>query len=190
MGAPGRFSFVDESDAVRRLGVDRDTLLALVAAGRLRSYPGVGKGHFFRVGDLQALAEELHPAEAEPEHEEPAESTEQRQRRQHDPAYRVHLRLVADLKWYDLSDDDLRAWLRELHPDAYERQRTNISTVIGKLQRLLALMDETAAGWHQRPPGLAAPDARKDPADATRPAAADRPGDAPSQLDVHDGPQT
>ncbi len=40
---PARFSFVDEGEAVRRLNVDRDTLLELVASKRLRAYPGVGK---------------------------------------------------------------------------------------------------------------------------------------------------
>ena len=54
-GRPGRFSFVDEGEAVRRLNVGRETLLELVASKRLRAYPGVGKGNFFRVGDLFSL---------------------------------------------------------------------------------------------------------------------------------------
>jgi hypothetical protein len=157
MGVPGRFAFVDEGEAVRRLDVDRDTLVSLVRSGRLRAYPGVGKGNFYKLGDLQALAAELHPPtpapaapEPEPEPEAPTSAGAVR-RAQHDPAYRVHLRLQADLKWYDLSDADLALWVRELHPDAYERQRTNISTVIAKLQRLLTLMDEAAANWQNLP---------------------------------------
>lgn len=155
MGVPGRFAFVDEGEAVRRLNVDRDTLVSLVRSGRLRAYPGVGKGNFYKLGDLQALAAELHPPtpaapEPEPEPEAPASAGVVR-RAQHDPAYRVHLRLQADLKWYDLSDADLALWVRELHPDAYERQRTNITTVIAKLQRLLTLMDEAAANWQNLP---------------------------------------
>jgi hypothetical protein len=151
MGTPSRFAFVDEGEAVRRLGVDRDTLLSLVRSGRLRAYPGVGKGSFFKLGDLLALAEALHPQAAAPEAPapapEPAESPSVPKRPQHDPAYKVHLRLQADLKWYDLSDADFRAWVRELHPDAYPRQRTNITATIARLQQLLALMDEAAAGW-------------------------------------------
>lgn len=145
---PSRFSFVDEGEAVRRLKVDRDTLLELVASKRLRAYPGVGKGNFFRVSDLETLAEELHPAA-------PASPTLQgvdllnpaNQRRQHDPAYKVHLRLQADLKWYDLTDDDLQAYVRELHPAAYEKQRSNVTSVIERLDRLVALMDEAAERW-------------------------------------------
>lgn len=150
MTPPNRFAFLDESEAFRRLGVDHATLLALVREGRLRAYPGVGKGSFFKAGDLDKLARELHPQAAEPpasEEPTPGVVDAAPKRPQHDPAYKVHLRLTADLKWYDLKDDDLRAWVRELHPEGYTRQRTNITAVIARLQRLLALMDEAAAGW-------------------------------------------
>lgn len=161
---PNKFSFVDEGEALRQLGVDHDTLLSLVGEGRLRAYRGVGKGHFFKMADLAALAAALHPSAAEAsatgeEHDEaesvPAEGSGPT-RRQHDPAYKVHLRLVADLKWYDLSDDDLQTWVRELHPEGYPRQRTNITKVIARLERLLALMDDAATGWRNLPPEGAA----------------------------------
>lgn len=158
---PSRFAYVDEGEAVRRLGVDRDTVLAFVKAGRLRAYPGVGKGSFFKLADLDALAAELHPLE--PAEASQAETTTEEgtapRRPQHDPAYKVHLRLQADLKWYDLSDDDLRLWIRELRPDAYDRQHTNIAHVIDRLQRLLCLMEDAAAGWKSvdQPPPASAP---------------------------------
>lgn len=153
---PSRFSFVDEGEAVRRLNVDRDTLLELVASKRLRAYPGVGKGNFFRVGDLDALAAELHPTVAE----ETAPTLHRADllnpanvRRQHDPAYKVHLRLQADLKWYDLTDDDLQAYIRELHPASYEKQRANVMSVIERLERLVGLMDDAAARWRSQGEG-------------------------------------
>ena len=63
-----KFAFLDEGEAIRLLGVDRDALLTFVREKRLRSYPGVGKGHFFRVSDLEKLAAELNPVAApEPE---------------------------------------------------------------------------------------------------------------------------
>src|SRR5689334_20274259 len=107
-----RFAFVDEGEAVRRLGVDRDTVLAFVKEGRLRAYPGVGKGSFFKLADLDTLAAELHPPQpAEPERETEVDEEDAAPKRpQHDPAYKVHLRLQADLKWYDLTEDDLRLW--------------------------------------------------------------------------------
>lgn len=148
---PSRFSFVDEGEAVRRLRVDRETLLELVSSKRLRAYPGVGKGNFFRVGDLEKLAAELHPAVAQaPSLQGVDLLNPTNQRRQHDPAYKVHLRLQADLKWYDLTDDDLQAYVRELHPAAYEKQRSNVTSVIERLERLVTLMDEAAARWRSQ----------------------------------------
>jgi hypothetical protein len=153
---PTPFSFLDEGEALRRLGVDRDTLLTLVAEKRLRAYPGVGKGHFFRVGDLDKLAAELHPPAAAAPLPAPApmqvlapESIGVR--RQHDPAYKVHLRLQADLKWFDITEDDLRAWIRELHPDGYARQRANLTRFIETFEHLRDLMDEAAATWRNLP---------------------------------------
>ena len=64
----------------------------------------------------------------------------------------MHVRLQADLKWYDLSDDELRAWVREMTADGYARQRANITMVMDRLQRLVALMDESVAGWQELKP--------------------------------------
>ena len=59
MNRPSKFSFIDESEAVRRLDVDRDTLLSFVREKRLKAYPGVGKGNFYRLSEVDALASEL-----------------------------------------------------------------------------------------------------------------------------------
>ena len=161
MSGPGRFAFVDEGEAVRRLGVDHDTILEWVRSGHLKAYPGVGKGSFFKLSDLMALAQQLAPAaNAAPAEAAPTPGAAvgaAPKRPQHDPAYKVHLRLQADLKWYDLTDADLRQWVRELHPDGYARQRTNIQMVMGKLQQLVTLMDEAAAGWKSRAPAIDTP---------------------------------
>lgn len=145
MNVPSKFSFVDEGEALRRLGIDRDTLLTLVREKRLRAYRS-GANNYFRAGDVERLLAELR-AEAGAIEELPIESASSTGRKVFDPAYKVHVRLQADLKWYDLEDEDLRAWVREMTADGYARQRTNISRVIEKLQRLIALMDEAAATW-------------------------------------------
>lgn len=147
-----RFSFLDEGEALRRLGVDRDTLLTFVREKRLRAYPGVGKGNFYRVSDLDTLAAELRPQQGVAQ-AQPAITLESiTTRKQHDPAYKVHLRLQADLKWFDITDDALRAWVRELHPDGYRRQRSNLNAFIAKFERLRDMMDEAAATWQNLPP--------------------------------------
>lgn len=154
MNRPTKFSFVDEGEVVRRLDVDRDTVLAFVREGRLRAYPGVGKGNFYRVSEVDALAATLRSAEAAQAgptaDAATTEATGASTRKIFDPAYKVHVRLQADLKWYDLADEELQAWVRELHPDGYERQRANITSVIARLQRLVTLMDEAATHWTTR----------------------------------------
>jgi hypothetical protein len=143
-----RFAFVDEGEALRRLGLDRDTLLALVREKRIRAYPGVGKGNFYRQKDLEALYAELH-ADTSQDLAATGESGDIAVpgHKLFDPAYKVHVRLQADLKWYDLEDQDLEAWVRELHADGYVRQRANITRVIDKLSTLVTLMDQAAANW-------------------------------------------
>jgi hypothetical protein len=155
-----RFAFVDEGEALRRLGLDRDTLLALVRDKRIRAYPGVGKGNFYRQKDIEALYAELH-ADTGPDSVAEGEGAESATpgRKLFDPAYKVHVRLQADLKWYDLEEQDLEAWVRELHADGYARQRANITRVIDKLTRLVTLMDQAAANWQvleapTPPPGV------------------------------------
>jgi hypothetical protein len=150
-----RFSFVDEGEAVRRLGVSRDELLTLVESKRLRAYPGVGKGNFFRVSDLDALAAELHPPSTAPASGATGVPITlgglAAPRKEHDPAMKVHLRLQADLKWLDLSEDELNAWVREMHPAAYEKNRGNILRVNAILTHLVELIDAAAAHWEHKP---------------------------------------
>lgn len=146
-----RFAFIDDSEALRRLGIDRKTLEQLIREKRLRAYGGVGKDAFFKAGEVEALYAELHPAPAAAEPEEaPAEEKKAGPPR-HDPAMRVHLRLQADLKWFDISDDDIAAWFRELRPDGYQRQRGNIQEVMRKLQHIVDLIDANSATSEEQP---------------------------------------
>ena len=160
------FRFIDEVDAQRQLGVDRLTFEDLVRTKRLAHVtPG-----FFRATDVAKLRTELNPTS---EAEDVAAATGPtdgsqllvpsaplppvKKKKGHEPAMRVHLRLTADLKWYDISDQDVRAWFDQLRPDAYERQRANARFVITRMQQIMALID---AGEAQ----LAA---QAQPADAT-----------------------
>lgn len=173
MTSPSRFSFIDEGEALRRLGVDRDTLQTFVREKRLRAYPGVGKGSFFRLTDVEALLSELRVSEAALDQQRTADAAPSG-RKLFDPAYKVHVRLQADLKWYDLEDDDLKAWAREMTPDGYARQRTNILRIIEKLQRMIELMDEAAAGWKTFTPP-APPPANATPGQPIQPTITRRP---------------
>ena len=144
----GRFAFVDAGEAARMLGIDRVTLEQWVRDGRIKPHRGVGKDVFFRSADVQALNNELHPATelaeavAADERESAGEAEKGPPRKKQDPQMRVYLRLQADAKWYDTSEEDIRTWFRQLAPDGYERNKRNAEHTIKKLQFLVSLIEE------------------------------------------------
>lgn len=145
----GRFAFIDAGEAARQLGIDRVTLEQWVKEGRIKPHRGVGRDSFFRSADVQALYNELHPVQelaeavAEDERESAGEITAAPTRKkQQDPQMRVYLRLQADAKWYDISEDDIRYWFQQLAPDGYERNKRNAEHTIKKLQFMVSLIEE------------------------------------------------
>ena len=146
----GRFAFMDASDTARRLGIDRLTLEQWTREGRIRAHRGVGKDVFYRSGDVETLYKELHPEaelaaaleadERESAGEQPAAVTPARKKQE--PPMRVYLRLQADAKWYDISEEDIRIWFQQLSPDGYERNKRNAEHTVKKLQYLISLLDE------------------------------------------------
>jgi len=146
----GRFAFMDAAATARRLGIDRVTLDQWVKDGRIRAHRGVGRDVFFRASDVEALYNELHPADSELAEAIAADENETASgtvpqgiaRRKQDPQMRVYLRLQADAKWYDISEDDIREWFKQLAPDGYERNKRNAEHTIKKLQFLVGLLDE------------------------------------------------
>ncbi len=139
----GRFAFIDAGEAARQLTLDQ-----WVRDGRIKPYRGVGKDAFFRVSEVEALYNELHPsseladAVAADESESAGEEEKGPARKKQDPQMRVYLRLQADAKWYDISEDDIRTWFQQLAPDGYERNKRNAEHSINKLQFLVSLIEE------------------------------------------------
>ncbi len=148
-----RFAFTDAGDAARRLGVDRVTLEQWTRSGRIKAHRGVGKDVFYRSADVDALYGELHPvaelAEAvEADERESADEPVAAQtptRKKQDPQMRVYLRLQADAKWYDISEEDIQTWFQQLAPDGYERNKRNVEHTIQKLQYLVDLIEDGQA---------------------------------------------
>lgn len=144
----GRFAFVDAGEAARRLGIDRVTLEGWVQEGRIKAHRGVGRDVFFRAIDVETLYNELHPvselaaAVAADERDSAGEIVEPVRKKQQDPQMRVYLRLQADAKWYDISEEDIRTWFQQLAPDGYERNARNAQHTIKKLQFLVSLIEE------------------------------------------------
>lgn len=144
----GRFAFVDAGEAARLLGIDRVTLDQWIQDGRLKSHRGVGREAFFRTAEIEALNNELHPpaelAQAVEADERESQGTEDKPptRKKQDPQMRVYLRLQADAKWYDISEEDIRIWFQQLAPDGYDRNKRNAEHTIKKLQSLIGLIEE------------------------------------------------
>ncbi len=144
----GRFAFVDAGEAAHILGVDRVTLDQWVRDGRLKSHRGVGREAFFRTAEVEALYNELHPsavlAEAVEADERESEGAGEAApaRKKQDPQMRVYLRLQADAKWYDISEEDIRVWFQQLAPDGYDRNKRNAQHTLKKLQYLVSLIEE------------------------------------------------
>jgi hypothetical protein len=139
----GRFAFIDAGDAARRLEVDRVTLDIWVKEGRLKA-----RGGFFRASDVEALRNELHPAADlaavvnEDELDSAGETPANRPaRKKQDPQMRVYLRLQADTKWFDISEDDINIWFKQLAPDGFERNKRNAEQTIRKLQLVVGLIE-------------------------------------------------
>lgn len=156
LNKPGRFAFVDAGEAARLLGIDRITLEQWIRDGRIKAHRGVGRDSFFRTADIEAINNELHPA---PELAAAIAADEQesaggasgapgrlmmptRVQKKQDPQMRVYLRLQADAKWYDISEEDIRTWFQQLAPDGYERNKRNAEHTIKKLQYLVGLIEE------------------------------------------------
>ena len=144
----GRFAFVDAGEAARLLGIDRVTLDQWIHDGRIKSHRGVGREAFFRTAEIEALYNEMHPsaelAEAVAVDERESEDAEVKapSRKKQDPQMRVYLRLQADAKWYDISEEDIRVWFQQLAPDGYGRNARNAEHTIQKLQYLVGLIEE------------------------------------------------
>jgi len=148
----GRFAFLDAGETARKLQIDRTTLDQWVRDGRVKAYRGVGKDSFFKTAEVEALYKELHPevalarAVAEDERDSANAGTAQPMqltvRKKQDPQMRVYLRLQADAKWYDVSEEDIRTWFQQLAPDGYERNKKNAEHTIKKLQYLVSLIEE------------------------------------------------
>src|SRR5207245_1029030 len=108
---------------------------------------GVGRDSFYKAADVDALYKSLHPegalakAVAEDERDSattgvPGQPVQLTVRKKQDPQMRVYLRLQADAKWYDVSEEDILTWFRQLAPDGYERNKKNAQHSIKKLQYL------------------------------------------------------
>jgi hypothetical protein len=142
---------MDASETAKRLGIDRVTLDQWVKEGRIKTRGGVGRDVFFRSAEVETLYNELHPQvelvaalveDEQDSSENESTAVQSATRKKQDPQMRVYVRLQADTKWYDISDDDIRDWFQLLSPDGYERNKRNVQLTMSKLQLIVNLIEE------------------------------------------------
>ncbi len=149
----GNFRFLDDTDAQRILGVDRLTFQALLATKRLRAVSGAGTIQFFRAADVNRLRDELaaeaavQPTASAAPTEMPEAPPAKKPKKTQEPAMRVHARMTADLKWYDITDADIAAWFDQLHPETYARRRGVAQFVQQRMAQIIMLLDAGEARY-------------------------------------------
>ncbi len=133
--------FVSDSEAQNILGVDRITLEQLIKSGSLKAVSATGEHtHFFRTADVEKLRDTLpKPQSNQTASDNLAPSQGKKQR---PPAMKVHIRLQADLKWFDVTDDDMLAWFQQLSPNAYDQNIKNLRAHIARMQKIINLIEE------------------------------------------------
>lgn len=126
-----RFAFVDATHAAEALRVSREQVVDWIEQGRLRSYGGKPDNPFLRSADVAALVREL------------GAGPEEAPRRAKSANARVQQRLTADSRWSDLSEADIREWVRRADPTRRQAARTTAMHAVGKLQALLRELNES-----------------------------------------------
>ncbi len=133
--------FINDKDAQNILGVDRITLEKLIKAGSLKAVSTNGENnHFFRTADVEKLRETLPIQQSN--QPAPENSSLPRGKKQRPPAMKVHIRLQADLKWFDVSDDDIQAWFQQLSPNSYALNKKNLRAHMARMQKIISIIEE------------------------------------------------
>jgi len=122
--------FIDSAHAAEILHVTPEAVLDLIAAGRLKPFAGPPTKPFLRSQDVVALASEIGvQAEAETP------------KRVKSGFSRVQPRVTADARWKDVSQDDLRDFVRRADPARRAAARAATQEAIAKLEELLRMLD-------------------------------------------------
>ncbi len=149
---PGGFRFIDLPTAAEALGVTRTQVLEWVEAGRIKPFQGTGQGAVFRTRDVEALvailgqerqaAAEAVAAEAAaaPQATPPAVMPRKREGAlRRDPVKKVGTRLSQDMRWAEISDEDLAGWFDALDRRSYGAVRHAARQAITRLNAILDL---------------------------------------------------
>ena len=123
--------FIDSVHAAELLQISQDTVLDLVSEGKLRTYGGKAANPFLRSADVMALAPQLGVSDMEPQ-----------PKRVKSASARVRQRIMADARWSDVSEEDIKDWARRTDPASKQAARKAAVTARERLLTLLRVLDE------------------------------------------------
>jgi predicted DNA-binding transcriptional regulator AlpA len=144
------FRFIDLPTAAEVLGTSRAQVLQYVEQGRLKPYSGTGQAAVFRTRDVEVLVAELgiEAAAALPARSagqpQAASTPETAGRRRtdtirRDPVKKVGTRLTQDVRWAEITEDDLAAWFDGLDVRSYPAVRHAARQALIRLNRIMEL---------------------------------------------------
>ncbi|HZS94592.1 MAG TPA: hypothetical protein VFA78_07335 [Chloroflexota bacterium] len=122
--------FIDSAHAAEILHITPESVLDLIAAGRLAPFAGPPTKPFLRSADVVALAAEMGAGE---EPEPP--------RRVKSGFARVQTRITADARWGDVSEQDLEEFARRADPAKRVAAAATAAEAMVKLEALIELLD-------------------------------------------------
>lgn len=144
---PSGFRFIDLPTAAEALGSTRQQLLEWMAAGRIKPFQGTGQAAVFRTRDVEALAATLateRQAQAEAAAAEAATPPVVVPRKREgalrrDPVKKVGTRLSQDMRWGEITDEDLAGWFDALDKRSYGAIRYAARQAVTRLNQILDL---------------------------------------------------
>lgn len=126
--------FIDAAGAAEILHLPVESVLDLIGEGKLRSFGGKASNPFVRSADVALLANELGVEAAAGAVSEP--------KRVKSGSARVQTRLTADARWADVTESDIREWVRRADGTRRRAGKTAADTAIERLQLLLQVLEE------------------------------------------------
>jgi hypothetical protein len=145
---PAGFRFIDLPTAAEALGITRTELLEWVNAGRIKPYQGSGQAAVFRTRDVEALVATVgqerqaaaDAAAAEAAAAPPSVVPRKREGAlRRDPVKKVGTRLSQDMRWAEITDEDLAGWFDALDRRSYGAVRHAARQAITRLNAILDL---------------------------------------------------